>query len=69
MSLRENIVDRRECQLLENRERHPLWIVQVENVDQMMGHTATLGHGRFCHADVHAPVEVAGVGIDDLTVE
>lgn len=37
-----------------------------QDVDLVVGHAAALGEGQFGGADVHAAVELGGVGIDHL---
>src|SRR6478609_3314999 len=41
----------------------------VEDVELVVGDAAPLGGGQLGRADVHAAVELHGVGVDDLTTE
>ncbi len=59
--------DRAHRELLVERERH--LIVRIEDVDKMVGHSPALDDVRLGDADVHAPIEVARVGVDDLPIE
>ena len=62
-------VDSAKGELLEDGQRHAFRITQIEDIDQMVWNAATIGHRRFRNADIHSPVEIARVRVDDLTIE
>ncbi|GAA2968038.1 hypothetical protein GCM10010483_09510 [Actinokineospora diospyrosa] len=41
----------------------------LEHVELVVGDAAALGGGDLGGADVHAPVQLQGVGVDDLAAE
>ena len=44
-------------------------LAHIKNVELMMNDAAALGRRQFCGADVHAPVQLAGIGVDDLAAQ
>ena len=48
---------------------HPLDALLDPRVEHVGRHTATLSHRELGRADVHPPVELHAVGVDDLTTE
>jgi len=44
-------------------------LVRIENIDQVMGNAASLGHGQFGGADVKVAIHLQGVAVDDLSIE
>ena len=48
---------------------HVRGVPHVPHVEQMMRDALALGDGELGRADVHAPVQLHGVGVDDLAAE
>ncbi len=48
---------------------HRRLLPRVEEVEEVVGYSPPLLHGKFRRADVEESVELAGVGVDDLPVQ
>jgi hypothetical protein len=44
-------------------------LIGEEKIKQMMWHLSLLGRGRLRRTDIHVPVELARINIDDLSVK
>ncbi len=65
----QHLVDGREGQVLEERQRHAVWRSWIDHIEEMVGDAIALRHRGFGDPDIHAPIEIAGIGIDDFAIE
>ena len=52
------------CNLLETRHGHG--VIRFDDVDEMMSHLGLFLRGRLGGADIHSPVHLVGIGVDDF---
>jgi hypothetical protein len=42
-------------------------VARIDDIQQMVGYRSTVGHRGFGGSDVHTPVDLTGISIDDLS--
>ncbi len=52
------------CQLLEASHRHG--VIRIDDVDEMMPDLSPFLGARLGGADIHAPIHLVGIGVDDF---
>ncbi len=49
--------------------RYPGLVGDVQHIDLVVGDAAALRRGQFGGADVHPPIQLRGIGVDDLATQ